>query len=156
MSLSPTIQWSASRQVRIWHNTCFQDTVLYSTPILAPLVIWAKVAVKINLHCLSFWLLFQKNYKILTFHWSKTMESGGEISLWNKCFSLVHISHSYWHPIIATSFSKYNSSEFFFYNAWWVWRTPDKRSEILLHPEYLQILQNTSSTLVLLLFSLPH
>ncbi len=27
-------------------------------------------------------------------------------------FSLVHVSHSYWHPFIATSFSKDNSSEF--------------------------------------------
>ncbi len=45
----------------------------------------------------------------------------------------------------------------FSYNAWRVWRTPDKRSEtIFLHPESLQILQIHSSMLVLLLFSSPH
>ncbi len=28
----------------------------------------------------------QKIHKILTHHWSKTIESGVKISLWNKCF----------------------------------------------------------------------
>ncbi len=82
---------------------------------------------KINLLCLSFWSFIQKIYKILTFHWSKSMESRRKFPLWNKCFSLVHVSHGYWHPIIATSFSQDNSSEF----AWWIWRTPDKRSETI-------------------------
>ncbi len=111
---------------------------------------------KINLHCLSFWSFIQKMYKILSFHWSKTMESVGEISLWNKCFSLVHVSHNYWHPIIATSFSQDNSSEFSPI-------MPEEFGEHLirdqrpfLHPESLQILQIHSSMTVLLLFSSPH
>ncbi len=45
--------------------------------------------------------------------------------------SLVHVGHNYWHPIIATSFSQDNSSWVFSYNAWRVWRTPDKRSETI-------------------------
>ncbi len=28
----------------------------------------------------------QKMHKILTYHWSKTIESGEKISWWNKCF----------------------------------------------------------------------
>ncbi len=40
------------------------------------------------------------------------MQSRRKFPLWNIFFSLVHVSHSYWHPIIATSFSKDNSSEF--------------------------------------------
>ncbi len=50
-------------------------------------------------------------HKILTYHWRKQWKLGG-VSLWNKYFSLVHIGHNYWHPIIATSFSQDNSSEF--------------------------------------------
>lgn len=30
-----------------------------------------------------------------------------------KYFSLVHVGHKYWHPIIAMSFSQDNSSELF-------------------------------------------
>ncbi len=55
-------------------------------------------------------------HKILVYHWNKTMASVGKITLWNKCFSLVHFGHNYWQPIIW----------FFSYNAWRVWRTPDK------------------------------
>ncbi len=70
--------------------------------------------------------------------------------------SLVHVGHNYWHPIIATSFSQHNSSEFSPI-------MPDEVREHLtrdqrpfLHPESLQILQIHSSMLVLLLFSSPH
>ncbi len=37
---------------------------------------------------------------------------GGNSHYEIHAFSLVHVSHSYWHPIIATSFSQDNSSEF--------------------------------------------
>ncbi len=111
---------------------------------------------KINLDFLSFWSFIKKNHKIQTYHWSKTIESGGEISLRNKCFSPMHVCHNYWHPIIATSFSQDNSSEFSPI-------MPEEFEEHLikdqrpfLHPESLQILQIHSSMLVLLLFSSPH
>ncbi len=68
--------------------------------------------------------------------------------------SLVHVGHNYWHPIIATSFSQDNSSEFSPI-------MPEEFGEHLirdqrpfLHIESLQILQNHSSMLVLL-FSSP-
>ncbi len=70
--------------------------------------------------------------------------------------SLVNVGHNYWHPIIATSFSQHNSSEFSPI-------MPDEVREHLirdqrtfLHTESLQILQIHSSMLVLLLFSSPH
>ncbi len=71
--------------------------------------------------------------------------------------SLVHVGHIYWHPIIATSFSQDNSSEFSPI-------MPEEFGEHLirdqrpfLHTESLQILQIHSSMLVLLLlFSSPH
>ncbi len=70
--------------------------------------------------------------------------------------SLVHVGHNYWHPIIATSFSQDNSSEFSPI-------MPEEFGEHLirdqrpfLHPESLQILQIHSSMLALLLFSSPH
>ncbi len=70
--------------------------------------------------------------------------------------SLVHVGHNYWHPIIATSFSQSNNSEFSPI-------MPEEFGEHLirdqrpfLHPESLQILQIHSSMLVLLLFSSPH
>ncbi len=70
--------------------------------------------------------------------------------------SLFHVGHNYWHPIIATSFSQHNSSEFSPI-------MPEEFGEHLirdqrpfLHPESLQILQIHSSMTVLLLFSSPH
>ncbi len=70
--------------------------------------------------------------------------------------SLFHVGHNYWHPIIATSFSQHNSSEFSPI-------MPEEFGEHLirdqrpfLHTESLQILQIHSSMLVLLLFSSPH
>ncbi len=84
------------------------------------------------------------------------MESGGKLTLSKKnviqiFFSLVHV-----HPIIATSFSQDNSSEFSPI-------MPDEVREHLtrdqrpfLHPESLPILQIHSSMTVLLLFSSPH
>ncbi len=70
--------------------------------------------------------------------------------------SLIHVGHNYWHPIIATSFSQDNSSEFSPI-------MPEEFGEHLirdqrpfLHPESLPILQIHSSMLVLLLFSSPH
>ncbi len=72
------------------------------------------------------------------------------------CFSLVQVSHSYWHPIIATSFSQDNSSEFspILPEEFGEHLTRDKRP--FLQTEYLQIFQIHSSMLVLLLFSSPH
>ncbi len=81
------------------------------------------------------------------------MGSRGKLTL---CFSLAHVSHIYWHPIIATSFSQDNSSEFSPI-------IPDEVREHLtrdqrpfLHTESLQILQIHSSMTVLLLFSSPY
>ncbi len=37
-----------------------------------------KKAVKINLHCKSFWSFILKMHKNLTFHWTKTIENGGK------------------------------------------------------------------------------
>ncbi len=103
---------------------------------------------KINLHCLSFLSFI---HKIPTYHWSKTIESGGKISLWNKCFHYFMLA-----TIIATSFSQHNSSEFSPI-------MPEEFGEHLirdqrpfLHTESLQILQIHSSMTVLLLYSSPH
>ncbi len=70
--------------------------------------------------------------------------------------SLVRVGHNYWHPIIATSFSQDNSSEFspVMPEEFGEHLIRDKRT--FLHSESLQILQIHSSILVLLLFSLPH
>lgn len=38
--------------------------------------------------------LFKKFTKGLNFHWSKTLENGGEMSLWNKGFSLILVGHN--------------------------------------------------------------
>ncbi len=51
--------------------------------------------------------------------------------------SLFHVGHNYWHPILATSFSQHNSSEFSPIIAWRVWRTPDKRSETIFFKQNL-------------------
>ncbi len=45
--------------------------------------------------------------------------------------SLVHVGHNYWHPIIATSFSQHNSSEFSPIMPEEFGETPDKRSETI-------------------------
>ncbi len=70
--------------------------------------------------------------------------------------SLFHVGHNYWHPIIATSFSQHNSSEFSPI-------MPEEFGEHLIRDqrpfssyESLQILQIHSSMTVLLLFSSPH
>ncbi len=72
---------------------------------------------KINLHCLSFFIFYSKIHKIPTYHWSKNNERGGEISLWNKCFHYFMLA-TLLAPIIATSFSQHNSFWVFSYNAW--------------------------------------
>ncbi len=78
----------------------------------------------------------------------------------HKCeiniFSLVNISHSYWHPIIATSFSQDNSFEFSSIMSDEFEEHLIREQRPFLHPQSLQILQNTSSLLVLLFFSSPH
>ncbi len=66
---------------------------------------------KINLHCLSFLSFTQKIHKIPTIIEVKQLK-WGENLMWNKCFHYFHVGHNYWHPIIATSFSQHNSSEF--------------------------------------------
>ncbi len=70
--------------------------------------------------------------------------------------SLVHVGHNYWHPIIATSFSQDNSSEFspIMPEEFGEHLIRDQRA--FLHTESVQILQIHSSMLVLLLFSSPH
>ncbi len=66
------------------------------------------------------------------------------------------MGHNYWHPIIATSFSQGNSSEFspIMPEEFGEHMIRDQRP--FLHTESLQILQIHSSMLVLLLFSSPH
>ncbi len=83
----------------------------------------------------------------------------GEISLWNKCFSLIHwlqLTAPFYSILFETSICQFNSSEFSPI-------MPDEIREHLtrdqrpfLHPESLQILQLHSSMTVLLLFSSPH
>ncbi len=72
--------------------------------------------------------------------------------------SLFHVGHNYWHPIIATSFSQGNSSEFspIMPEEFGEHLTKDQRP--FLHPESLQIISISihSSMTVLLLFSSPH
>ncbi len=70
--------------------------------------------------------------------------------------SLFHVGHNYWHPIIATSFSQHNSSEFspIMSEEFGEHLIRDQRP--FLHTESLQILQIHSSMTVLLLFSSPH
>ncbi len=60
---------------------------------------------------------------------------------------LVHVSHYYWHPIIATSFSQNNSSEFspIMPDEFGEHLTRDQRP--FLHPESLQIFRYTASSL---------
>ncbi len=110
---------------------------------------------KINLHCLSFLSFIQKIHKIPTYHWSKTIESGGKSHCEINAFT-ISCWPNYWHPIISMSFSQGNSSEFSPI-------MPEEFGEHLirdqrpfLHTESLQILQIPSSMLVLLLFSSPH
>ncbi len=52
----------------------------------------------------------------------------GEISLWNKCFYLIHIGHNHFHPFIELFFSQFAkiTALSVSYNAWRVWRSPDK------------------------------
>ncbi len=69
--------------------------IQYPPQILAPLVNMSKDSCGNKSASLSFWYFIKKIHKILNFHWSKTMESMGKISLWNKCFSLVYIGHNY-------------------------------------------------------------
>ncbi len=110
---------------------------------------------KINLHCLSFLSFIQKNHKIPTYHWSKTIESGEKISLWNKCFLYFMLA-----TIIGTQLLQ---RPFPAQQLWVFSIMPEEFGEHLIrdqrpffHPESLQILQIHSSMLVLLLFSSPH
>ncbi len=91
---------------------------------------------KINLHCLSFLSFIQKIHKIPTYHWSKTIESGGK-----SHYEINAFSSSCWPQLLQRSFPSYNSSEFSPI-------IPDEVREHLtrdqrpfLHPESLQILQ---------------
>ncbi len=47
-------------------------------------------------HIRKLWKI--KNRQNLTFQWTIIILSGGELSLWNKCFSQIHIGHNYCHP----------------------------------------------------------
>ncbi len=101
---------------------------------------------KINLHCLSFWSFIQKFEPIIEV---KQLKVGGKSHCEINAFS-----SSCWPQLLQRPFP--NSSEFSLI-------IPDEFGEHLisdqrpfLHTESLQILQNTSSMLLLLLFSSPH
>ncbi len=66
---------------------------------------------KINLHCLSFYLLLKKFTKFQPIIEVKQLKVGGKSHCEINAFT-IHVGHNYWHPIIATSFSQHNSSEF--------------------------------------------
>ncbi len=70
--------------------------------------------------------------------------------------SLFHVGHNYWHPIIATSFSQHNSSEFspIMPEEFGEHLTRDQRpfSSYRISPDP----SDHSSMTVLLLFSSPH
>ncbi len=131
-------------------------TALIQCPplLLAPLVNMSKAAVKINLHCLSFLSFIQKFTKFQPIIEVKQWK-WGKISLWNKCFHYFMLA-----TIIGTQLLQHpfpaQQLWVFSYNAWRVWRTPDKRSETISSYRISQILQIHSSMLILLLFSSPH
>ncbi len=85
---------------------------------------------KINLHCLSFWSFIPKIHKIPTYHWSKTIENGGKSHCVRNTFSI-----SCWPQLLAPNYCNvlFPAQQLwvFSYNAWRVWRTPDKRSETI-------------------------
>ncbi len=66
--------------------------------ILAPLINMSKGGCENKSALFILWSFTQKIHKILTYHWSKTIESGEKISWWNKCFSPMNVGHNYWHP----------------------------------------------------------
>ncbi len=43
-------------------------------------------------------LLFKKKSQLSNLSMYNKNLKWGEISLWNKCFSQIHIGHNYWHP----------------------------------------------------------
>ncbi len=53
---------------------------------MAPLVNMSKAAVKIKTALFILLSFIQTIHKIPTYRWSKTIESRGEMSWWNKCF----------------------------------------------------------------------
>ncbi len=78
-----------------------------------------------------FYLSFQKFTKIPTYHWSKNnWKWGGKSHCVRNTFS-----SSCWPQLLAPnylmSFSPAQQLWVFSYNAWRVWRTPDKRSETI-------------------------
>ncbi len=59
---------------------------------------------KINLHCKSFWsFIFFKSKKSNLSLNNKNLK-WGEISLWNRCFSLIHIGHNVFTSLTALHF----------------------------------------------------
>ncbi len=90
----------------------------------------AKAAVKIHLHCLSFIQTFP------SYHWSKTIESRGKSHWEINAFSC-----SCWPQILAPNYCNvlFPGQQLWVvsYNAWRVWRTPDKRSETVFFIQHL-------------------
>ncbi len=80
--------------------------------ILAPLVNMSKGSCENKSALFILFIFYSKIHKFQPIIEVKQLKVGRGISLWNKCFQRFHVGHNYWHPIIATSFSQHNSSEF--------------------------------------------
>ncbi len=137
-------------------NFFFDSPTVQCPPlILAPLVNMTKGGCENKSALFILFIFHSKNSQIPTYHWSKTIESGGKISLWNKCFHYFMLATIIGTQLLQCPFPRVNSSEFSPI-------MPEEFGEHLirdqrpfLHTESLQILQIHSSMLVLL-FSSPH
>ncbi len=85
---------------------------------------------KINLHCLSFYLSFKKFTKFQPIIELKQLKVGGKSHCEINAFS-----SSCWPQLLAPNYCNvlFPAQQLwvFSYNAWRVWRTPDKRSETI-------------------------
>ncbi len=125
--------------------------------ILAPLVNMSKGSCENKSALFILFIFHSKNSQISNLSLKvKQLKVGGGSHCEINAFT-ISCGHNYWHPIIATSFSQHNSSEFSPIMPEEFGEHPDKRSEtIFFIQESLQILQIHSSMTVLLLFSSPH
>ncbi len=111
---------------------------------------------KINLHCLSFLSFIQKFSKFQPIIEVKQLKVGRKISLWNKCFHYFMLA-----TILAPNYCNvlFPAQQLwvFSYNAWRVWRTPDKRSETIFFIQNLsRSFRFTAPWRCFFLFSSPH
>ncbi len=109
-------------KIKPWGLYIYIYIYIYTHTVPSTNISTAKAAVKIHLHCLSF------IQTISSYHWSKTIESRGKSHCEINAFSC-----SCWPQILAPNYCNvlFPGQQLWVvsYNAWRVWRTPDKRSE---------------------------